>query len=121
MSGYVLDNPTLPHPEDCLYRKTSISFVNSILIKENSNPKCVLSLDKHLSLSSKYRELLEEVKATYPDDVEIFDTTKYLCDMEKRECTHMKDGRFLYSYSDHISDYAAGLIGRDLNTFLNVK
>ena len=117
----VLDNPTLPHPEDCLYRKTSISFVNSILIKENSNPKCVLSLDKHLSLSSKYRELLEEVKATYPDDVEIFDTTKYLCDMEKRECTHMKDGRFLYSYSDHISDYAAGLIGRDLNTFLNVK
>ena len=115
----VVDNPTLPHPEDCLYRKTSISLVNSILVKEN--PKCVLTLEKHLSLSTKYRELLEEVKVTYPDDVEIFDTTKYLCDMEKRECTHMKDGRFLYSYTDHISDYAAGLIGRDLNTFLSVK
>jgi hypothetical protein len=115
----VVDNPTLPHPEDCLYRKTSISLVNSILVKEN--PKCVLSLDKHLSLSSKYRELLEEVKATYPNDVKIFDTIKYLCDMDKRQCTHIKNGRFLYSYTDHISDYAAGLIGRDLNTFLGVK
>lgn len=115
----VIDNPTLPHPEDCLNRKTSIPFANSILVKEN--PKCVLALDTHLSLSSKYRELLEEIRATYPNDVEIFDTTKYLCDMKKRECTHVKDGRFLYSYTDHISDYAAGLIGRDLNKYLNVK
>lgn len=115
----LVDNPTLPHPEDCLNLNRRISLGSSLLAEKN--PKCVLSLDKHLSLSSKYRELLEEVKATYPNDVDVFDTTKYLCDMNKRECTHIKDGRFLYSYSDHISDYAAGLIGHDLNTFLNIK
>jgi hypothetical protein len=29
-----------------------------------------------------------------------------------------KNDRLLYSYSDHISDYAAGLIGKELNGYL---
>lgn len=112
----VVDNPTLPHPEDCLNRKTSLPFINSLFTKEN--PKCVLPLEKHRTLTLQYRKLLEEVQRLFPDDVRIFDTTPYLCDMEAKVCTHRKNGRFLYSYSDHISDYAAGMIGKDLNRFL---
>jgi hypothetical protein len=115
----VVDNPTLPHPEDCINRKTNIFFVNKILV--HGNPKCILSLDAHLMLSTKYRELLQAVKSTYPSDIEIFDTTKYLCDESKRECTHIKDGRLLYGYTDHLSDYASGIIGVNLNAFLNTN
>jgi hypothetical protein len=113
----VVDNPTLPHPEDCINRKTNFFFVNKILV--HGNPKCVLSLDTHLMLSTKYRELLQAVKTTYPSDIEIFDTTKYLCDESRRECTHIKDGRLLYGYTDHLSDYASGILGVNLNAFLN--
>ena len=111
----------MPHSADCLYRRTDILSLNSLLGLGSLNPKCVLPLDKHLGLAAKYRELLIEIKGNYPNDVEIFDITKYLCDEEKRECTHVKDGRYLYSYGDHISEYAAGLIGSDLNKFLNKK
>jgi hypothetical protein len=117
----LVDNPTLPHPADCLYRRTDIPLLNSILGLGSLNPKCILPLEKHLGLAAKYRELLIDIKRNYPNDVEIFDITKHLCDEEKRECTHVKDGRYLYSYGDHISDYAAGLIGDDLNKFLNRK
>lgn len=116
---FVVDNPTLPHPEDCLNRSTAIPLVNQILVR--SNPQCVLSLERHLFLSRKYRELLSEVQAAYPNNVEIFDTTKYLCDESKGVCTHRREGRALYVFTDHISDYAAGLIGRDLNVFLAGK
>ena len=44
----------------------------------------------------------------------VVDTTPYLCDVEGGTCSTYK-GRRLYSYTDHISDYAAGIIGQDLN------
>ena len=81
----------------------------------------MVPLEKHLTLSEKYRRLLLEVKDSYPNDVEIFDITQYLCDEERKECTHVKAGRYLYSYGDHISDYAAGIIGVDLNKFMQNK
>jgi SGNH domain (fused to AT3 domains) len=112
----VVDNPTLPYPEDCFYRRTELEFLNQLYVKENQ--KCTLGLEKHRSLTVKYRELLELVRSTYPDDVRIFDTTKYLCDENLGTCTHKKEGRFMYGNSDHISDYASGLIGKDLNKLL---
>jgi hypothetical protein len=30
-------------------------------------------------------------------------------------CLPVKDGRLMYWLTDHVSDYAAGLIGRELN------
>ena len=117
----LVDNPTLPHPVDCLYRRTDIVLINKLLGLGSPNPKCVVPLEKHLTLSEKYRRLLLEVKDSYPNDVEIFDITQYLCDEERKECTHVKAGRYLYSYGDHISDYAAGIIGVDLNKFMQNK
>lgn len=113
----VVDNPTLAHPEDCLGRNTSISVVNKLFVAENE--KCKISLDRQLQLSKKYRSVLEEVRAAFPGDVALFETAKYLCDEVTGYCGMRKGGRFLYGHTDHISDYAAGLIGKDLNQFLD--
>lgn len=115
----LIDNPTLPYPEECVQRRTGVEFVNQFLKAEK--PACSLSLDRHLSLATKYREVLARIAADYPGDVRLFDSTGYLCDVERNVCRHQKNGRFLYSITDHISDYAAGLIGADLNEFVNSK
>jgi hypothetical protein len=62
--------------------------------------------------------LLAQVQREFPESVRIFDTTKYLCDLEQEVCLPDKNGRALYHFTDHVSDYAAGLIGKDLNEFL---
>jgi len=72
-------------------------------------------------LSEKYRDMLLAVKSKHPNDIEIFDTTKYMCDVDHEVCLPYKNGRLLYSYGDHISDYASGLIGKGLNEFLSKR
>jgi peptidoglycan/LPS O-acetylase OafA/YrhL len=114
---FVVDNPTLPHPEDCVDRITALPLVNRLLTR--ANPKCAIALQRHLALSKKYRDLLHDVAAAYPRDVAIFDTMAYLCDEAAGQCGVRKDGRFLYGSTDHLSDYAAGLVGKALNRFLN--
>ena len=114
----VVDNPTLPDPNDCIVRKTSLNLLNNFLAK-TPNEHCLIELDHHLELSKKYRDLLLEVQSRNPENIRIFDTLKALCDMKQRVCRSYKDGKLLYSYSDHVSDYAAGLIGEELNRFLS--
>ena len=77
--------------------------------------RCVIPLARHLALSSKYRDVLDRIQAENPDRVRLFDTTPYLCDLATGTCSTFKGKALLYSYTDHISDYAAGVIGKDLN------
>ncbi len=112
----VVDNPTLPYPEDCMRRITGISFIDRLLPK--NNPDCELKVSRYLELSAHYRKLLNQIEKNYPGNVRVFDTTKYMCDVKNGVCLPSKNGRSLYSHTDHISDYAAGLIGADLNDFL---
>jgi len=116
----VVDNPTLPDPRDCIIRTTNFKLINEIFPRKTdySNPRCRLDLNHHLELSKQYRDLLASVATKNPGKVKIFDTTKYMCDVSRGVCLPSKNGRLLYSYADHISDYAAGLIGKDLNAFL---
>ena len=115
----VVDNPTLAEPRDCVIRKSRLSLFtndNGIL----KLPKgCSVSIKKHMKLSEQYLNLLNEIQNTNPQKIAIFDTLNYLCDTDNGVCNISKNGRMLYSYSNHISDYAAGLIGKDLNKFLN--
>lgn len=113
----VVDNPTLLDPKNCLQRVTSVGFVNDML-DTRLPPGCSITIDRHLSLSKQYRELLSSLELNYSGKVKVFDTLKYLCDTDRGICLPSKDGRLMYSYTDHISDYAAGLIGKDLNDFL---
>lgn len=111
------DNPTLAFPEDCLQRKSTISAINYFFPKK-LNKRCVLSIEQHQQRTEQYRNLLAKLEKNNPGTVQIFYTTPILCDEEKGLCEISKNGRLLYSYSDHISDYAAGLIGRPLNAWL---
>jgi peptidoglycan/LPS O-acetylase OafA/YrhL len=114
----VTDNPSLPYPEDCLRRVTGIGFIDKITDAYQTKSQCRLELGRHLELTEQYRMLLSQVQREFPDSVRIFDTTKYLCDLEQGVCLPDKDGRALYQFTDHVSDYAAGLIGKGLNEFL---
>ena len=111
------DNPTLAFPEDCLQRKSTISAINYFFPKK-LNPRCVLTIDQHQQRTEQYRRLLAKLEKNNPGTVKIFYTTPILCDEGKGLCEISKNGRLLYSYSDHISDYSAGLIGRPLNEWL---
>lgn len=111
----VIDNPTLARPEDCLNRRTTISLLNDTL--SDINEKCFLSESVHLQRAKKYLMLLSEMKNKYTSSVYLFNTIPYLCN--DGMCTHTKNGRYLYSYSDHISDYYATIVGDELNKFLN--
>lgn len=118
---FLIDNPTLPHPEDCSPRTTTSDFLNR-MIKKTLNQRCQLPLDRHLVLARKYRSLLTTLAANNVGWVSLFDTTPFLCDETDRICSTTKNGRLLYGGTDHISDHAAGLIGKELNIYMqNLK
>ncbi len=114
----VVDNPTFPDPRDCVGRTTTSVVLNSVLVKGVSW-RCRLEVRRHLELSKPYLDLLDQVRRTNPEKITIFDTLKYFCDLEKGVCLPYRNNRLLYSYSHHMSDYAAGRIGGDLNRFLS--
>ena len=113
----LVDNPTLPDPKDCLDRTTSSAILNALLVKK-VNERCKVDINRHLELSKKYRDLLNEVAQQNPSMIKILDPTSRLCDMEEGICRSHFNGHRLYRYTDHISDYAAGLIGKDINAFV---
>ncbi len=106
----VEDNPTLPHPEDCLQRSTSANALNYLFSfsKSMRNEKCFLSMAHHLESSRKYRNLLSDLEKRNSGDVVIFYTAKILCDEKFGVCEISKNGRLLYGITDHVSDYGAG-------------
>ena len=111
-----IDNPPLPNLEDCLQRKTTIGVLNSLLVK--SNPLCEMPVQTFLDQTAKYYAMFEQLKQEFLGQVEIFDATEIFCGSEDRICRHERWNHFMYSYTDHPSDYAAGIIGQNLNPFL---
>ena len=111
-----IDNPPLPNPEDCLQRKTTIGFLNRLLV--NPNPLCEMPIQTFIDQTAKYYLMFEQLKREFPGQVDIFDATEIFCGSEDRICRHVRWERFMYSYTDHPSDYAAGIIGLNLNPFL---
>jgi hypothetical protein len=41
-----------------------------------------------------------------------------LCNMTNSTCNMHKDGRYLYGTTDHISEFAANLVGSRINNYL---
>jgi peptidoglycan/LPS O-acetylase OafA/YrhL len=111
-----IDNPPLPNPEDCLQRKTTIGILNRLLV--NPNPLCEMPIQTFIDQTAKYYLMFEQLKREFPGQVDIFDATEIFCGSEDRICRHVRWDQFMYSYTDHPSDYAAGIIGQNLNPFL---
>ena len=112
------DNPSFKDPKLCVKRKTIFDSVNSYIDSKERN-NCSISIEQHMQLSRQYRQLLSEVQKLNPEMISIFDTLGHLCDVQTGLCLPYKNEKLLYSYSDHISDYAAEMIGKDLNEFLS--
>lgn len=114
----VVDNPTLPAPQDCTTRTTPSGVVNAIIEKSGATI-CSIKKDEQLKISKRYFKLLNEVKDSQPKGaVSIFSPYPYLCDSKTSECSMFMNGRRMYGYTDHISDYASGLVGKGLNDFI---
>ena len=119
---FLVDNPTLPHPEDCISRLSNIYVIDWLLAKER-NSKCSITYKKYLFSTEKYRVLIANLKMRFGDQLMIFETAPFLCDVtENGRCSSTEggqpNGRPLYGITDHISDYAAGKIGRAINQLI---
>jgi len=114
----VVDNPVLPSPQDCVSRNTPLHITGLL---GNRNSDCFVPLATHNKLTETYRNLLIELQNKYTNKVDIFDPTNILCDATSGICGPDDNGRLLYSFTDHISDYAAGKIGMSLNAYLNAS
>ncbi|CAB3788222.1 acyltransferase family protein [Pararobbsia alpina] len=108
----VVDNPTLPDPRSCMDRKPlALHVVRAALgvTAINASAKCAISYQKNLSRTTSYRAVIEQVKQRHPDLL-VYDPASVLCDLKSGVCPIAMNGKFLYSYGDHISDYANGRI-----------
>jgi len=114
---FVVDNPTFPDPRSCISGgMTSSAFLNQFL-RRKPNPRCAIRLSEHIEGTRAYGSLIGELARRNPGLL-VYDPSPLLCNVERDECAITRDGKFLYSYSDHISDYANSLIARDLLSVL---
>lgn len=117
----LVDNPALPEPGNCVGHKTSIKLLNKVLGLEKRDlfQACFLPLSQFEEETTLYKKLLNQLQSEFPDSLALFDATDIYCDHGTGICGPTRDGRFLYSFTDHVSDYAAGLVGARLNAYLN--
>jgi hypothetical protein len=110
---FLVDNPTLPDPRDCIEgTMTSIPILDRMLYR-TANAGCSLSYKKHVQGTVAYQEFITSLAIRNPQLL-IFNPTYLLCDIAIDICTYHKEKKFLYSYGDHISDYANSLIAKEL-------
>lgn len=110
---FVVDNPTFPDPTSCISGgATSSEFLNQFL-RRKENVHCSIRYTDHLAGTQAYRQFIGELKRLYPA-LTVYDPTPLLCDIPHDVCAVTQEGKFLYSYGDHISDYANSMIARDM-------
>lgn len=108
---FVIDNPTFPDPTSCISGEAS-KFMKQFL-RRKENPRCTIRYTDHLAGTLAYRQFIGELKRLQPG-LAVYDPAPLLCDISRNTCTITHEGKFLYSYGDHISDYANSMIARDM-------
>lgn len=110
---FVVDHPTFPDPRSCINGGvTSSPFLNQFL-RRKENPYCTIRYTDHLAGTQAYRQFIGELKRLHPGLI-VYDPAPLLCDIPGNTCTIAREGRFLYSYGDHVSDHANSMIARDM-------
>ncbi|MDW6003212.1 acyltransferase family protein [Vibrio mangrovi] len=113
----VVDNPALGSSEFCGERIVKLPFIGIRKLNTES-ADCRLKLVDYYRLREKYIKALSAVSEEFGAQVAVFDTADIFCDVEHGVCLRYKNGKNSFAYTDHISDYMAGLIGEKLNQFL---
>ncbi len=110
---FVIDNPTFPDPRSCIEGGLTSSPGLNRILRRRPNARCTISLSEHLEGTGAYRDFVNALGKANPQ-LTTYDPTPLLCNVDRDTCSITRDGKFLYSYSDHISDYANSLIAKDL-------
>ncbi len=110
---FVIDNPTFPDPTSCVSGGVTSSVVLNQVLRRKQNPHCTIRYTDHLAGTQAYREFVGELQRRHPKLL-VYDPTPLLCDITNNVCTVTQAGKFLYSYGDHISDYANSMIAKDM-------
>jgi hypothetical protein len=108
---FLIDNPTLSDPRDCLDRSLTPLFRDKPARADLTKVGCSLSLVDHQRRTEAYREIVSRLKERHPS-LAFFDSASVLCD--DGVCPIAKDRLFLYSFGDHVSDYGNSLIAKAL-------
>ena len=111
---FIIDNPTLPDPRNCISGGVTSSLFLNQFIRRKPSPRCnAIRYTDHLAGTSAYRQFVADLVRDNPNLV-VYDPTPILCDIPNNICTISRNGKFFYSYTDHISDYANTLIADEL-------
>ena len=110
---FVIDNPTFPDPRSCISGGMTSSTLLNQFLRRKPNPRCTIPYADHLAGTQPYRQFTADLAKANPR-LSIYDPTPLLCDVGRNTCSITREGKFLYSYSDHVSDYANSLVARDL-------
>ncbi len=109
----VVDNPALEDPELCMTRQISPRWLNRGFHRAD-NSRCHLSLADQQAKTERYRNMLQSLAQRPGGEVTVVDPTELLCEAATKSCAISKDGHMLYSYSDHVSQYAAEGVARSI-------
>jgi peptidoglycan/LPS O-acetylase OafA/YrhL len=115
---FVVDNPTFPDPNSCISGDmTPYPWLNQFIFR-TSNHECELRYSEHIKGTQAYRLFVAQLKSANPSIV-VFDSASQLCDITADKCAVLEGDNFLYSYGDHISDFASSKIAKALLPMLS--
>ena len=116
--AFLVDNPPLPLLRTCHGRLTASEGLNDLMGLRNmaADPDCAYSRQRYRRDAKVYLDMFDSLKAQFGDKVVILDYTDFYCrEAGGAVCGTSRDGNALYGYTDHISSYSAGLVGRSIN------
>ena len=117
---FVLDNPTLPDPNNCISGRMSDWPILGDLLHRQPNPLCTQRYSDHLRWTAPYYDFAKRLQADNPG-VLVYNPVPLLCDEATDLCPMSRQGQYLYSYGDHLSDHASSLVARDLLARLRAR
>jgi peptidoglycan/LPS O-acetylase OafA/YrhL len=113
----VVDNPTLPDPTKCMERSAVQHHIVSKLVdaarSQSIDDQCTIPYKAHLETTKDYRAMISTLQTLHPQMI-VYDPTSLFCDIKAGTCPISGNGSFLYSYGDHMSDYANTMVARQL-------
>lgn len=107
------DNPTLRDPTFCHGVYSAFSALDRFVQVSENTKGCFYQIDQFRKDTNVYQNLLVDLADT-TRSLTIIDSTDYFCDQSANRCDLFRENRLLYSYTDHISDFAADHVARQL-------
>lgn len=113
----LVDNPPLPPLRNCNGRLTASGALNAVLnLRQGAkDPDCQYAIGKYRADAKVYLNMMAAVKAKFGNKVLILDFSDVYCQQKTGYCGTTLSGNALYGYTDHISSYTAGIIGKLIN------